>query len=66
MHDARNLFGLLLIDGWFVRVPLQVLAGELSARMGKTVENLRFDDSDKLTAGMMIQLSTIGSKRTSL
>ncbi|CAM9424604.1 unnamed protein product [Ectocarpus fasciculatus] len=28
----------------------QVLAGELSARMGKAVEDLRFDDSDKLTA----------------
>lgn len=29
----------------------QVLAGDLSARMGKAVEDLRFDDCDKLTAG---------------
>eukprot|EP00752_Nemacystus_decipiens_P009464 g8462.t1 len=28
----------------------QVLAGDLSARMGKTVQGLRFDDCDKLTA----------------
>ncbi|CBJ34223.1 hypothetical protein Esi_1544_0001 [Ectocarpus siliculosus] len=45
----------------------QVLAGELSSRMGKAVEDLRFDDSDKLTAGMKIEFSTIlwGAKQIS-
>lgn len=44
---------LLFVFVWlasFIALP-QVLAGDLSARMGKAVEDLRFDDCDKLTAG---------------